>query len=1065
MKSPWRRAFRIRRRRILLAPITVVVNEDGTNTTVVKPKPLLTGIPQIDYVLDPNLPRELNGYNLSDYPFFNSVPKDIDFACDGLHDGFYASVPHKCQLYHHCLFGTRYDFLCANYTAFDQKTFICHFVSEVDCKNSPNHYKRRRRPVYEYYYDDEEEAYDEEYYDDELEPPPRKANRRQQRPGGRREEPTTTTTTTTTTTPAPPTGDGPLTRAPHSVYVPRALPKIKRPVPINEKSKYDYTTKPGSGVAAPTSNPKDDADDEEYYYDDEEYEDPLPPKRKEMGKNGRRRTQYPERKRPIRYEDEYEDEEEERPRMRKGNRNKDDDYNRPRNRGFQGKTKKGLRDEDDPIPSERPGYITSPRESSRKRYQEGSRSERRRPDRRPSKGYDYYDEDLEEDDISRFSSEEKQRPRPKADKPRPRPKKPTTTTTTTTAATTTTTTTTTTSTTTTPPPPKAPSPQLPQQYDDEEEYEEYEEYEDEPIEEKPAPPSREVPSTTQAPHRFSTTAHRTQRPSSSTTADPPSSYSRGTSAITYRPRKPEFRRQPSSDELFSSHVGTPTGFRREEEANAKSTPESTVNKPLDEGVQRPRGPEFPSRKPYSVQNGPGDEQQPIRRPFKQDSFQASVDTKLPPARQDYLSSPIDTKPTGEAQGFFIRKPFKTQLTLLSNSKYNQDSPQTRTDFLSVTSQQSPASQEGLSYRKQDQFDSKGPDNRNYQNSRPQDNKQRFEYSIAPPQITQAPPLPPSSQQVYRRPYGPSAPDGLKRQNDDSQYRRRPDPFAPTGEDPLRSSFPPSAESDTSSKEEQDYKKPQRNNYSPSGPEIYRRPDGSPLKATTSRRSKPNDKEKSLQELAYPSRRTASTPEPVTQPGPNYRNPFLNSRPVAEEQDYYKNVKEPSVEFTAPGPQDGSTQRPLSAYDIGDEYDVTLNDALQPSTLNPTVQYSRVKTRGYQSAVTHPSYRSLLIPAASHNYYTKAAPAAPTAADQGEYETAALPASRYSQPRYKQRRNNECIRKRIFEAVSRPLAKMVVSHDITLPTEEELTVQEVNVSSSVLRSAAFHLGKYCEFAND
>lgn len=102
-------------------------------------------------------------------------------------------------------------------------------------------------------------------------------------PGGRREEPTTTTTTTTTTTPAPPTGDGPLTRAPHSVYVPRALPKIKRPVPINEKSKYDYTTKPGSGVAAPTSNPKDDADDEEYYYDDEEYEDPLPPKRKEMG--------------------------------------------------------------------------------------------------------------------------------------------------------------------------------------------------------------------------------------------------------------------------------------------------------------------------------------------------------------------------------------------------------------------------------------------------------------------------------------------------------------------------------------------------------------------------------------------------------------------------------------------------------------------------------------------------------------------------------------------------------------------------------------------------------------
>nr|QGT33395.1 cuticular protein 1-H [Microplitis mediator] len=102
----------------------------------------LTGIPQIDYIWDPNLPRELNGYNLSDYPFYETIPKDIDFKCDGLHDGFYASVPHKCQVYHHCLYGTRYDFLCANFTAFDQKTFICHFVSEIDCANSKKYWHR-----------------------------------------------------------------------------------------------------------------------------------------------------------------------------------------------------------------------------------------------------------------------------------------------------------------------------------------------------------------------------------------------------------------------------------------------------------------------------------------------------------------------------------------------------------------------------------------------------------------------------------------------------------------------------------------------------------------------------------------------------------------------------------------------------------------------------------------------------------------------------------------------------------------------------------------------------------
>ncbi|XP_043279173.1 zinc finger CCCH domain-containing protein 18 [Venturia canescens] len=190
----------------------VVENEDGeaegtttssdVNATTAR---VLTGIPQIDYIWDPNLPRELNGYNLSEYPFYSSIPEEINFKCDGLHDGFYASVPHKCQVYHHCLYGTRYDFLCANFTAFDQRTFICHFASEVDCANSKKYWHRndalykaaetttlsttttststtpsttttqgslpgprpggrrrrpyRRRPAYDYY---------EEYYDDEA---------------------------------------------------------------------------------------------------------------------------------------------------------------------------------------------------------------------------------------------------------------------------------------------------------------------------------------------------------------------------------------------------------------------------------------------------------------------------------------------------------------------------------------------------------------------------------------------------------------------------------------------------------------------------------------------------------------------------------------------------------------------------------------------------------------------------------------------------------------------------------------------------------------------------------
>ena len=159
---------------MLLVAVTVSAQTDEAAVPVTaevgpSTRPPLTGIPQIDYIWDPNLPRELNGYNLSTYPFLDRVPKreEMDFKCDGLHDGFYASVPLKCQVmhssiitfilictcflkkmaiilqvYHHCVSGTRYDFLCANFTAFDQKIFNCQFANEVDCDNSPLFYDR-----------------------------------------------------------------------------------------------------------------------------------------------------------------------------------------------------------------------------------------------------------------------------------------------------------------------------------------------------------------------------------------------------------------------------------------------------------------------------------------------------------------------------------------------------------------------------------------------------------------------------------------------------------------------------------------------------------------------------------------------------------------------------------------------------------------------------------------------------------------------------------------------------------------------------------------------------------
>ena len=38
---------------------------------------------------------------------------------------------------------------------------------------------------------------------------------------------------------------------------------------------------------------------------------------------------------------------------------------------------------------------------------------------------------------------------------------------------------------------------------------------------------------------------------------------------------------------------------------------------------------------------------------------------------------------------------------------------------------------------------------------------------------------------------------------------------------------------------------------------------------------------------------------------------------------------------------------------------------------------------------------------------------------------------------------------------------MATKDFTLPTEAELTVEEINLSTPSFRAAAFHLGKFCE----
>ncbi|CAH1403356.1 unnamed protein product [Nezara viridula] len=1082
----------------------VIVGEDGNTTTVVVKKSLLTGIPQKDYIHDPNLPRELKGHNLTNYPFYNAVPEDIEFECDGLHDGFYASVPHHCQLYHHCLFGTRYDFLCANYTAFDQKTFICHFVSEVDCANSPKYYvrnealykaassappsttttatttttkpttttrkprrrrpSRRRRPYYDYYYDSEE--YDDEYYDEEEDdplPPPRKSGRKQ-RPsqvesaGTKKKEAETTTTTTTTAAPPQAGNEPPLTRAPASVYSRNRIPpKIRPPVPVNEKHKYEYKTT--------TANKDLDEDDEEYY--DDEYDDPPPPppKKKDTGRDKmNRRRQQGGRKRPSRFEDdEYEDEEEERPR-RKGSR-KDDDYRRHRNR------KGGYRDEDDDRPM---------RGGSRKRYQDEVRRERR-----PPAEYEYYDDEEEEEEKY-----ERQRPRKPEKRPRTTTKKYERTT-------------------------EAP----------EDEYEEYEDEED--------LRSNKKDGTTPASHRFSTSSYKNVK---STTSRPSITYKRSKpNSESDRRHRPITKRVESSteetttfkrpivmkptifpDRKFTSIVGTPTGFRKQEEKNtAEVITEAPKEEEKTESTRKPqdqyrkfsnfRRQQDEERKEISNSRFPStakseekipmakeqdtsaqktDETFTSRNPIRGEDNTATYrnpsirtqefTSRNEPSRNEEMNTTPKTSQRGEEQtqtfrkqqlrGYDSNEPSRneemntTPRTLQRGEEqtqtfrkqqlrgYDTNEPSRNEEMNTTPRTPQRGEEQTQTFRKQQL---RGYDSipRNEGNTNPSRNNYRDE--SAPPTRT----FPSRVQENHSEQNNDERTNNAFRtptRNEEQSFRNPTVQQEQRIETPMNHYRNPYRQEEytnnyrnpTATADEVQYQAPTfRNedtliNYrAPSAiaNSNYRNPHTSADEGEYKPTEEPNYKISSFipndayqrQEVKWPPKEESFIPiQPTVQP-PLENKPFVTGpgsdqtqegsgksgyppaitspprgyrrynkmkvsirpKPVTEENVEYNKypipVEGPKVEFTAPGPSaPQATPRPY--LDL-EEYDVTLNDALQPST-----PYSRHKSRGYQSSVTNPSYRTgYLLTSASQTYPSKI---------PSEYEAVIVPSQRFSTKR-------------------------------------------------------------------
>ncbi|KAG1693163.1 hypothetical protein GQR58_007128 [Nymphon striatum] len=60
---------------------------------------------------------------------------------DEFYDTFYKYDNGK-WVFHYCFGGYKYDFLCPNFTLYDQTTFTCRYVNMVKCTESEDHYNR-----------------------------------------------------------------------------------------------------------------------------------------------------------------------------------------------------------------------------------------------------------------------------------------------------------------------------------------------------------------------------------------------------------------------------------------------------------------------------------------------------------------------------------------------------------------------------------------------------------------------------------------------------------------------------------------------------------------------------------------------------------------------------------------------------------------------------------------------------------------------------------------------------------------------------------------------------------
>jgi len=75
-----------------------------------------------------------------DYPILAQIPRTTFSCASQKYPGYYADSEARCQAFHICANGLKYDFLCPNGTIFSQMHFVCVWWNQVDCSLSETLY-------------------------------------------------------------------------------------------------------------------------------------------------------------------------------------------------------------------------------------------------------------------------------------------------------------------------------------------------------------------------------------------------------------------------------------------------------------------------------------------------------------------------------------------------------------------------------------------------------------------------------------------------------------------------------------------------------------------------------------------------------------------------------------------------------------------------------------------------------------------------------------------------------------------------------------------------------------